>query len=107
MTVTERNELFQRGLEFERKDQPNLALQCYLGCINGLKNKSFFVLLPQCLHNVSLLFWLIKVRIIFVSIFNKIHNILGLKYLRTVTVNTAKIEDENINHVWKRKGRIC
>ncbi|KAK3772730.1 hypothetical protein RRG08_013423 [Elysia crispata] len=53
LTVTERNELFQRGLEFERKDQPNLALQCYLGCINGLKNKSFFVLLPQCLHNIA------------------------------------------------------
>ncbi|RUS77671.1 hypothetical protein EGW08_014568 [Elysia chlorotica] len=52
-TVTERNELFQRGLEFERKDKPNLALQCYLGCINGLKNKSFFVLLPQCLHNIA------------------------------------------------------
>lgn len=53
LTVSERNELFQRGLEYERKDEPHLALQCYLGCINGLKKKSFFVLLPQCLHNIA------------------------------------------------------
>ncbi|GFS11420.1 tetratricopeptide repeat [Elysia marginata] len=53
LTVTARNELFQRGLEYERQDKPNLALQCYLGCINGLKSKSYFVLLPQCLHNIA------------------------------------------------------
>ncbi|GFO27913.1 tetratricopeptide repeat [Plakobranchus ocellatus] len=53
LTVTERNELFQRGLEYEQKGLPNLALQCYRGCINGLKSKSLFVLLPQCLHNIA------------------------------------------------------
>ena len=69
LTVTERNELFQRGLEYERNDQPNFALQCYLGCINGLKNKSFFVLLPQCLHNVSFFFFFFLNFSIFVAIF--------------------------------------
>ncbi|XP_012935741.1 uncharacterized protein LOC101850320 [Aplysia californica] len=53
LTVGERNELFQRGMNYEQNKRPSLALQCYLGCIKGLKKKTGFVLLPQCLHNIG------------------------------------------------------
>ena len=36
VNTTGRNALFEKGIEFERKGKPGLALQCYLACIQGL-----------------------------------------------------------------------
>jgi len=52
-SVNERNALFQRGLDFEKETDKDNALQCYLGCIKGLTQKTNFVLLPQCLHSIA------------------------------------------------------
>lgn len=52
-STEERNALFQQGQEHERNLKLNAALQCYLGCVQGLRNKNLFVHLPQCLQKVS------------------------------------------------------
>lgn len=49
----QRNQLFQRGLHLETAKRPGQALQCYLGCLRGLRHDSDFVLLPQCLHSIA------------------------------------------------------
>lgn len=52
-TSQELNILFQRGQEYEKNFNPAAALQCYLGCMKGLKNRKMFDHLPQCIHKVS------------------------------------------------------
>ncbi|KAL5008347.1 hypothetical protein ScPMuIL_013928 [Solemya velum] len=48
-----RNELFQRGVQFDQNGKKRSALACYLGCINGIKADTGFTLLPQCLRNIA------------------------------------------------------
>ncbi|BFZ07386.1 hypothetical protein BsWGS_10425 [Bradybaena similaris] len=52
-TSEELNILFQRGQEYEKNFNPTAALQCYLGCMKGLKNRKMFDHLPQCIHKVA------------------------------------------------------
>ena len=52
----ERNDLFAKGMSHERKGKCEAALKCYLKCLRGLSQETRFVLLPQCLRNVSKIF---------------------------------------------------
>ena len=53
LSAEERNQLFARGLSREKAGKKDAALKCYLGCLSGLSRHTRFVLLPQCLRNVS------------------------------------------------------
>jgi len=53
-----RNALFEKGIEFERKGKPGLALQCYLACIQGLDGQvEQFPQLPLCLRYIARLYF--------------------------------------------------
>ncbi|XP_065831612.1 uncharacterized protein [Oscarella lobularis] len=51
--VTDRAELFAKGLAFERNGKPDYALQCYVNCLKDLRGGSTFTKLPQCLHRIA------------------------------------------------------
>lgn len=53
LNAEERNQLFARGLTCEKQGRREAALKCYMGCLSGLSHHTRFVLLPQCLRNVS------------------------------------------------------
>ena len=55
LSAEERNALFASGLTQEKQGKKGAALKCYLGCLSGLTKDTRFVLLPQCLRNVSAL----------------------------------------------------
>ena len=52
-SADERNKLFARGLSREKEGKREAALKCYMACLTGLTQDTRFVLLPQCLRNVS------------------------------------------------------
>ncbi|XP_064623988.1 uncharacterized protein LOC135485639 [Lineus longissimus] len=48
-----RNSLFEKGVQLDRKKKKDLALKCYLRCLNGLRDDTGFTYVPQCLHNIA------------------------------------------------------
>lgn len=48
----ERSVLYEKGLEFKRNASYSHALQCFLGCIQGINNVNFPEL-PHCLRNIA------------------------------------------------------
>lgn len=50
--------VLEKGVHFERKGKPGLALQCYLACIQGLDGQvGNFPQLPQCLRHIARLYF--------------------------------------------------
>lgn len=50
--------VFVKGVQFEKKGKPGLALQCYLACIQGLDGQvGKFPQLPQCLRHIARLYF--------------------------------------------------
>ena len=49
---TARDNLYERGLQYESKNKQKLALKCYLQCLKGLGQGLEFSFLPQCLRKV-------------------------------------------------------
>ncbi|KAL5268755.1 hypothetical protein ACHWQZ_G002563 [Mnemiopsis leidyi] len=50
--------VFEKGIHFEKKGKPGLALQCYLACIQGLDGEvGNFPQLPQCLRHIARLYF--------------------------------------------------
>ena len=48
-----RDNLYEKGLQYENKNKPKLALKCYLQCLKGLGQGLEFSFLPQCLRKAS------------------------------------------------------
>lgn len=47
--------LFERGLAYHKSGKQGRALKYYLTCLRDLSQECRFILLPQCLRNVSML----------------------------------------------------
>ena len=47
-----RDALYERGLQYETKQKPKLALKCFLQCLKDLSGGAEFSFLPQCLRKV-------------------------------------------------------
>ncbi|CAL1542103.1 unnamed protein product [Lymnaea stagnalis] len=52
----DRNALFQLGLEEEKRGNYDAAIDCYLDSLKGLQSKAQFSCLPQCLHNIAVIY---------------------------------------------------
>ncbi|XP_031558448.1 uncharacterized protein LOC116294899 [Actinia tenebrosa] len=53
LTGKDRLVLYEKGVRLKRKGNNKHALPCFLSCLQGLKERDHFPVLPECLHNIA------------------------------------------------------